>query len=205
MRVLCGWGSAGGQQRLSAALLAFFASMIVTSVAAQGSVVTVTTTSLPAATVGVHYTAPPLSATGGTPPYIFVVAGLPPTLSVNREGVFSGTPTEPGNFTLTIIAMDSAPFKHRSIPKKVTLEVKAPPLTVTTASLSSGSWEKVYSTPLAASGGTRPYTFTAIGLPKGLSVTGNAITGAPTQAGTFSVSITVTDSTPRALAAPTLR
>ena len=210
MRVLYGWGSARNQQRLAAVLLAFFASMIVTSVVAQApaseestikdSAVTVTTTSLPEATVGVRYTAPPLSATRGRPPYTFTVVGLPTGLSVNRGGVISGTPTEPGNFMLTITATDSSRFfKNRSEPKKITLIVKkAPPLTVTTASLSGASWERLYSTPLAASGGTRPYTFKATGLPKGLKVTGNAITGVPFQAGTFYVSITVTDSTPRA-------
>ena len=202
MRVMYRWGSVGVQQRLAAALLAFFASMMLTGVAsAAGFAVVVMTSSLPAATVGVHYTAPPLSARGGRPPYTFAVTGLPTGLTYDGvSGVISGRSAQSGSYTLVITATDSA--RRRSLPKRVTLIVKAPPLTLTTASLASGSWEKAYHTSLAAKGGTQPYTFTASGLPNGLTASGSAITGKPTQAGTFNVSITVTDSTPAAIGGP---
>ncbi|HJP80754.1 MAG TPA: putative Ig domain-containing protein [Pseudonocardiaceae bacterium] len=49
---------------------------------------------------------------------------------------------------------------------------------------------------LSASGGTAPYTWTASGLPAGLSISsGGAISGTPTTAGTFTVSATAKDST----------
>ncbi|WP_239133504.1 ExeM/NucH family extracellular endonuclease [Rugosimonospora africana] len=49
---------------------------------------------------------------------------------------------------------------------------------------------------LAASGGTAPYTWTATGLPAGLSISPDGtISGTPTDAGTSSVTVTATDST----------
>jgi hypothetical protein len=49
---------------------------------------------------------------------------------------------------------------------------------------------------LSASGGTAPYTWTATGLPTGLSISsGGLITGTPSAAGTFSVTATAKDST----------
>jgi len=52
------------------------------------------------------------------------------------------------------------------------------------------------SLPLSASGGTAPYTWTASGLPAGLSISSSTgtISGTPTTAGTSSVSVTATDS-----------
>jgi subtilisin family serine protease len=48
---------------------------------------------------------------------------------------------------------------------------------------------------LSATGGTPPYTWTVTGLPPGLSAsTGGLITGAPTTAGTYTVTATVSDS-----------
>lgn len=53
-----------------------------------------------------------------------------------------------------------------------------------------------YSTSLVATGGAAPYSFTAIGaLPNGLSLAANgSLSGVPTQAGSFPISITATDS-----------
>jgi serine protease len=49
---------------------------------------------------------------------------------------------------------------------------------------------------LSASGGTAPYTWTASGLPTGLSISGSgAISGTPSAAGSFSVTATAKDST----------
>jgi Zn-dependent metalloprotease len=48
---------------------------------------------------------------------------------------------------------------------------------------------------LSASGGTAPYTWTATGLPAGLSIsTGGVISGTPTTAATYNVTVTATDS-----------
>ncbi|QMV72985.1 putative Ig domain-containing protein [Comamonas piscis] len=52
----------------------------------------------------------PLQVTGGLPPYTFSVVGdLPPGLELDTaSGVVSGTPTTPGTYSFSVMAMDSA-------------------------------------------------------------------------------------------------
>jgi hypothetical protein len=67
---------------------------------------------------------------------------------------------------------------------------------VTTASLPNGQQGSAYSSPLAATGGTTPYTFSATGLPTGLSIdpSSGVVSGSPTASGTFYPKFTVVDS-----------
>ena len=71
-------------------------------------------------------------------------------------------------------------------------------LTITTTGLPSGTVGAAYSSAVAASGGTTPYTYSAGSLPNGLTIssTTGMITGTPTQnsVGTASATIKVTDS-----------
>ncbi|HEY3750625.1 MAG TPA: putative Ig domain-containing protein [Pseudonocardiaceae bacterium] len=69
------------------------------------------------------------------------------------------------------------------------------PLAANNPGSQSGTVGTAASLQLSASGGTAPYTFTATGLPTGLSVSsGGLISGTPTTAGTFTVAATVHDS-----------
>lgn len=71
------------------------------------NVVSVTTTSLPNATVNVPYSAP-LAAIGGVTPYSWTMSGaLPSGLSLNTAGVISGTPISTGSATFTVHVADS--------------------------------------------------------------------------------------------------
>ena len=73
------------------------------------------TTSLPDGTVGQPYNAT-LTATGGTPPYVWTATGLPAGLSANSStGVISGTPTASGTNAVTITAGDRASQTTRDV------------------------------------------------------------------------------------------
>ncbi|WEK54756.1 MAG: choice-of-anchor I family protein [Candidatus Cohnella colombiensis] len=68
-------------------------------------------------------------------------------------------------------------------------------LSLTTLTLPSGSVDSAYSAQITATGGTAPYTFTATGLPAGLTISSNGlISGTPTVITSANVSISVTDS-----------
>jgi hypothetical protein len=86
-----------------------------------------------------------------------------------------------------------------SVSKSPTTTVPAGNLTITTTSLPNGTAGIAYSSPITASGGTPPYTYSASNLPSGLTINGTtgAITGTPAQSsiGTASAAIKVTDST----------
>lgn len=70
------------------------------------------------------------------------------------------------------------------------------PLAINAISLTNGQVGSAYPvTNLSATGTNSPFTWTATGLPNGMSLsTAGVLTGTPTSHGTFSVAVTVTDS-----------
>lgn len=76
-----------------------------------GGDVSITTSSLPNATVGAAYSQT-LAATGGTPPYTWSLATgsgpLPGGLNLNSNGTITGAPNAAGTFSFTVRAADSA-------------------------------------------------------------------------------------------------
>jgi sugar lactone lactonase YvrE len=81
----------------------------ITVAAAGSSGLSITTTSLPSATVGSGY-GQGLAATGGQTPYGWSVSsGLPPGLAINATfGSIFGTPTAAGTFSFTVTVGDSS-------------------------------------------------------------------------------------------------
>jgi hypothetical protein len=188
-----------GQDRPSDGVLDIGAFELLSSTPAD---VVLTTTSLPAGTVSVAYSAT-LAATGGVTPYGWsVVAGaLPAGLSLNATtGVISGTPTTEGSATFTIRVNDSQALPDTdSKPLSITINPAAPaPPDIKTTSLPNGQVNVAYDQTLQATGGVTPYTWSLASgsLPKGLtlnSATG-AISGRPVKKGTYSFVVRLRDS-----------
>jgi len=112
-------------------------------------------------------------------------------------------PSSIGSFPLTVQVSDSASPMQMDTQALTLTIVPAPPqpLNITTTSLANGTVGQPYNVSLQATGGTTPYTWSLVtgSLPAGLTLSlgAGAITGTPTQAGNFSFTVQVTDtSTP---------
>jgi len=155
--------------------------------------------SLPSGTVGTSYPVTLVTAVGGTGVYSFAATGLPSGLSLSASGVLMGTPTTNNGspFTVQVTVTDSV---SNTANKSFSLTINASgTLTITgPVSLPVGMAGAAYlPTTVTAAGGSGGYSFTAIGLPAGLSLsTSGVITGTPaTNSGSpFTVQVTVTDS-----------
>ena len=168
----------------------------------------VTTTALPAGTVGAAYSSLVI-ASGGSTPYTYSAGNLPSGLSINSgTGTITGTPaqTSVGMWSATVKVTDSTTPSSQSATASLSIKIGATPptaptpLAVTTSSLPGGTVGAPYpSTGLQASGGVSPYTW-SLGsgtLPAGLNLAaGGAISGTPTAAGSYPVTFAVTDSSP---------
>jgi hypothetical protein len=113
------------------------------------------------------------------------------TGSGNSPYYLAGTPAAAGTYNFSLDLTDAS---GQVVTKAVTLVVSA--LSATPNTLPGGTVGTPYSAVMTASGGTGPYSFTAVGLPPGLSITpAGTISGMPTYAGRFQGTITITDST----------
>jgi Peptidase A4 family/Putative Ig domain len=158
----------------------------------------VTTTTLANAAVGVPYGAS-LAASGGTGPYSWTsTAGvLPPGLTLAPSGTISGVPSSPGQSTFTIQVADRTTPVARTASVTLSITVAVAPLTVATKTLPSAVLGTPYRASLTAQGGTSPdsWALTAGALPAGLSLSsGGVITGTPTEQGSSGFTVKVVDS-----------
>src|SRR5262249_46169079 len=125
------------------------------------------------ATVGIPYVAN-FTIQNGNATFDVDSGSLPPGLFLSANGSVSGTPSTAGTFSFTVIA--------GGMKATVSITVDNPRPIIQTSVLLDGFIGQVYSQPVNVSGGHLPYTFTASGVPAGLSISSSGtISGVPTQ------------------------
>ena len=167
-------------------------------IAVSAGTLTVSSSSVPPAVVGVHYV-DLIQLTGGVPPYTWVPpVSLPAGLSamttdaVGDSYTISGTATAPGLATFALKVTDA--YGETSGLLAYTLNV-VNPLTLSASSILVDPVGTSFTANVTAAGGAPPLTFSSTALPAGLGInpaTG-AISGTPTTTGSYPVVITASD------------
>lgn len=146
-----------------------------------------------------------LSATGGQPPYRWVVDGGTPTagLSLGTDGGVQGSPSAQGVVSFGVSVIDSA-VPPQQASRMVTIDTKVLVLllAIATPAAADGRAGTAYIQPLKAYGGTPPYTWStpsgSASLPPGVSLTSAGsdwrLSGTPADAGTYNFTVRVADS-----------
>jgi predicted outer membrane repeat protein len=150
------------------------------------------TTGLPGAYQDAVYSQQ-LNVAGGAAPYSFSVesGNLPPGITLSPNGLFSGAPTQTGNFNFAVRVTDAG---NLSVVKDFELAVGA--FTFTPTSLPNAFHNNAYAQQITADGGTSPYSFSLDSgtLPAGMTLSSvGLLLGTPTQTGIFNFAVRATD------------
>jgi len=166
----------------------------------------IVTSSLPSGTVGFSYSATMSAGGGSGTGYTYaVISGTALSaagLTLSSSGVISGTPTTAESAAAVTIQVTDSAGNTASTQLTVTIYTA---IAITTTSLSAGTQGTAYSVTLAASGGAGGFTWSlATGaLPTGITLSGaGVLSGTPTQAGSFAITIQVKDSANNIKTAP---
>jgi hypothetical protein len=149
---------------------------------------------LPDATTGVAYDAP-YTQTGGVGGQGVWINGTWPIGLGWNNGHVQGITTEDGTFTGTVTPYSN--YNYSGTPIPYSLVVHLGPIVV--HGLSSAKVGQIYDALLTASGGRKPsyanytWAFASGTLPPGITLNNDWLHGIPTQSGTFTFDVFVTD------------
>jgi hypothetical protein len=160
----------------------------------------ITTAKVPIGIVGNYYSVH-LTAAGGVSPYHWAISDgtLPAGLVLDSAtGEVSGTPKQFTRATLLLRVEDSGPAEQQESTAMMPVAIDPDHLMIVTPGMPQAIIGKPYTFKLEAAGGAEPYTWSVKGgsLPSGLELNSQSgvINGKPTQGGTSSFTMQVTDS-----------
>lgn len=134
-----------------------------------------------------------LTATAGTPPYTWTLAGTLPPGTTFTGSTLSGMPTTPGAYTLHATVLDAS---GTQVSRAYILAINPAGLSITTTSpLPKGVAGQPYVAVLAIQGGTAPYHWMTSSLPNGLSISTSGVIAGTTSGNesTSTIVVKVTD------------
>ncbi len=152
--------------------------------------------SLAAGTVGTAYGPVTFTQTGSAAAITWSATGLPTGLTLDpTTGSLTGTPGEPGSFTVVVTATDA---NGCAVSRSYPLTISCPTITLSPGALPGATAGTAYGQTLTASsalvGGSYSYSVFSGALPAGVTLnpaTGE-ISGTPTAVGTFSFTVRAT-------------
>ncbi len=136
------------------------------------------------------------TASGGTSPYTYTISGEPDGVTINSSsGVIGGTPTETGEFDVTVTARSTCGCEGT---RKFKITVSCPTIAVGgVQDVKVKVGDEIPTMTATASGGKSPYTFSLSVVPASgsdVTMSGGVIEGTVERAGVYTATVTATDS-----------
>ncbi|MDP2723710.1 MAG: LruC domain-containing protein [Bacteroidales bacterium] len=162
-----------------------------TLVLVVGTPPTITSALTASGTAGDQFVTYTLTATGSAT-ITYSVTNLPQGLQFDANNqTIDGTPTFAGVYNVTLQATNSYGQDVQTLVIDI-IEGAQPPV-ITSSLAANGMKDFPFSYTITADG-SQPMIFDATSLPAGLTISGDVISGIPTEAGTFNIPLTATNS-----------
>ena len=162
--------------------------------APQPPTITGPSSPLPAGTENSPYPNTQFTATGTTPITWGTTGTLPPSMSLDSAGLYSGTPSAAGIYMFTVTATNSAGTDTLDVTH--TIDPESPTVTGPASPLPNGTENSAYPNTQFTATGTAPITWSPAGtLPPGMNLDATGLySGTPTLSGTYTFTATATNS-----------